>query len=96
MAGRYEIAAEIISRLSEARDEDLYQSPENSGDGIFKILSSAAKQTSQKDSEEHKTNNQRPKPMTEAYDKTMSSEAVRTRSLTQQEINENLNTLLNM
>ena len=71
--------------------EAWYQSLENSGDEIFKILSSAAKaqpkQTSQKDSEEHKTNNQRPK--------TMSREAVRTRGLTQQEINENLNRLMN-
>ena len=79
----------------------MYQSPENSGDEIFKILPSAAKaqpkaqpnakpkvkpevqpkQTPQKDSEVHKTNNQRPKPM---------------RGLTQQEINENLNRLMNM
>ena len=75
-----------------SRVEDLseawYQSPENSGHEIFKILSSAAKQTSQKDSEEHKTNNQRPKPM--------SREAGQTRGLTQQEINENLNRLMNM
>ena len=63
-----------VEDLSEAR----YQSPENSGDEIFKILSSAAKQTSQKDSEEHKTNNQ--------ISKTMSREVGRTRGLTQQEM----------
>ena len=73
------------SRLSESQVEDFYQYPENSGDEIFKILYSAGKvkqkQTSQKDSEEHKRNNQRPKPM---------------KGLTQQEINENLNRLMNM
>ena len=90
-------STKITSGLSEARVEDLYQSPENSGDEIFKILSSTAKvqpkakpkakpevqpkETLQKDSEEHKRNNQRPKPM---------------RGLTQQEINENLNRLMNM
>ena len=94
-------STKITSGLSEARVEDLYQSPENSGDDTFKILSSAAKaqpkakpkvklevqpkaqpkQTLQKDSEVHKTSNQRPKPM---------------RGLTQQEINENLNRLMNM
>ena len=86
-------STKITSGLSEARVEDLYQSPENSGDEIFKMLSSAAKakpkakpevqpkQTLQKDSEVHKTNNQRPKPI---------------RDLTQKEINENLNRLMNM
>ena len=90
-------STKITSGLSEARVEDLYQSPENSGDEIFKILSSAAKaqpkvkqkvqpkaqpkQILQKDSEVHRTNNQRPKPM---------------RDLTQQEINKNLNRLMNM
>ena len=86
-------STKIISGLSEARVEDLYQSPENSGDEIFKMLSSAAKakpkakpevqpkQTLQKDSEVHKTNNQRPKPI---------------RDLTQKEINENLIRLMNM
>ena len=87
-------STKITSGLSEARVEDLYQSPENSGDEIFKILSSAAKaqpkakpkakpevqpkQTLQKDSEEHKRNSQR------------------LRGLTQQEINESLNRLMNM
>ena len=70
-----------VEDLSEAR----YQSPENSDDEIFKILSSISKaqpkQTSQKYSEEQKTNNQRPKSM---------------RGLTQKEINENLNKLMNM
>ena len=86
-------STKITSGISEAQVEDLYQSPENSGDEIFKILSSAAKvqpkakpevqpkQTLRKDSEEHKRNNQRSKPM---------------RRLTQQEINENLNRLMNM
>ena len=85
-------STKITSGLSETRVEDLYQSPENSGDEIFKMLSFATKaqpkaqpkakpevqpeQTLQKDSEERKRNNQRPKPM---------------RGLTQQEINENLN-----
>ena len=91
-------STKITSGLSEARVEDLYQSPEKSSDEIFKILSSAAKakpkakpeakpevqpkvqpkQTLQKDSEEHKRNNQR------------------LRGLTQQQINENLNRLMNM
>ena len=83
-------STKITSGLSEGRVEDLYQSPENSGDEIFKILFSAAKakpkakpevqpkQILQKDSEEHKRNNQR------------------LRGLTQQEINENLNRLMNM
>ena len=58
-------STKLTSGLSEARVEDLYQSLENSGVEISKTLSSAAKakpkvqskQTSQKDSEEHKTNN---------------------------------------
>ena len=86
-------STKITSGLSEARVEDLYQSPENSGDEIFQILSSAVKaqqkakpevqpkETLQKDSEEHKRNNQRPKSM---------------RGLTQPEINENINRLMNM
>ena len=36
-------STKITSGLSEARVENLHQSPENSGDEIFKILSSAAK-----------------------------------------------------
>ena len=62
-------STKITSGLSEARVEDLYQSPENSCDEIFKILSSAAKarpkekpevqpkQILKKDSEVHRTNN---------------------------------------
>ena len=73
-------STKITSGLSEARVEDLYQSPENSGDEIFKILFSAAKvkpkakpevqpktqpkQILQKDSEEHKRNNQRLRGLT--------------------------------
>ena len=69
-------STKITSGLSEARVEDLYQFPENSCDEIFKILSSAAKarpksqvqpkQILKKDSEVHRTNNQRP---TKAYTK---------------------------
>ena len=42
------------TRQSSVLSEAQYQIPENSGDEIFKILSSAAKQTSQKDSEEQR------------------------------------------
>ena len=58
---------------------ELYQSPENSGDEIFKILSSASKQTSQK---EPKISEQRT--------------GQRSKKMTQQEINERLNMLMNL
>ena len=83
-------STKITSGLSKARVEDLYQSPEKSSDEIFKILSSAAKAKPKAKPEVQ------PKQTPQKDSEEHKRNNQRLRGLTQQEINENLNRLMNM
>ena len=83
-------STKITSGLSKTQVEDLCQSPENSGDEIFKILSFAAK-AQPKAKPEYSQNKHYKK-----IQKSIKRNNQRLRGLNQQEINENLNRLMNM